>query len=131
MRKLTYEEFNDRINAEQRARRIFIHMTAGDISKAFEAYQLILAETNRPINIPADSMQGMTGSEFDILPRPNCPYCGISMFIRGVPANTEDVKSQLVCSNPICDTVLDSALSILEWRDLLKKMKEEDGNGKP
>jgi len=129
MRKLTYEEFQDRLAAEQRARRIFIHMTDNDISKAFEAYQAILAETQRPIVVPAASMRGMTGSEFDGLKhRPKCPECGMDMNLRAVPPNIEGIKSQLVCSDPKCDVVLDSELSILEWYDLLKKMSDEESN---
>ncbi len=126
MRKLTYEEFQDRLAAEQRARRIFIHMTDNDISKAFEAYQAILAETQRPIVVPAEAMRGMTGSEFDGLKhRPKCPECGIDMNLRAVPPNLEGIRSQLVCSNPQCPVVLDSEMTIPEWYEMLKKMSEE------
>ena len=129
MRKLTYDEFQDRLMAEQRAKRIFLHMTGGDVAKAFEAYQDILAETQRPVIVPAASMQGMTGSAFDGLKhRPKCPECGMDMNLRAVPDNIEGVKSQLVCADPQCDVVLDSELTIPEWYDLLKKMGDEGTN---
>jgi len=129
MRKLTYDEFQDRLQAEQRAKRIFLHMTGGDVAKAFEAYQDILAETQRPVIVPAASMQGMTGSAFDGLKhRPKCPECGMDMNLRAVPDNIEGVKSQLVCSDPQCAVVLDSELTIPEWYDLLKKMGDEGTN---
>jgi hypothetical protein len=129
MRKLTYDEFQDRLQAEQRAKRIFLHMTGGDVAKAFEAYQDILAETQRPVIVPAASMQGMTGSAFDGLKhRPKCPECGMDMNLRAVPDNIEGVKSQLVCADPQCDVVLDSELTIPEWYDLLKKMGDEGTN---
>lgn len=129
MRKLTYDEFQDRLQAEQRAKRIFLHMTGGDVAKAFEAYQDILAETQRPVIVPAASMQGMTGSAFDGLKhRPKCPECGMDMNLRAVPDNIEGVKSQLVCSDPKCTVVLDSELTISEWYDLLKQMSDEEPN---
>lgn len=129
MRKLTYDEFQDRLMAEQRAKRIFLHMTGGDVAKAFEAYQDILADTQRPVIVPAASMQGMTGSAFDGLKhRPKCPECGMDMNLRAVPDNIEGVKSQLVCADPQCDVVLDSELTIPEWYDLLKKMGDEGTN---
>ncbi len=125
MHKMSYEEFQDRLMAEQRAKKIFLHMTGGDVAKAFEAYQDILAETHRPIIVPASSMRGMTGSEFDGLKhRPKCPECGMDMNLRAVPNNLEGVKSQLLCADPKCDVVLDSELSIPEWYDLLRKMSD-------
>lgn len=129
MRKLTYDEFQDRLMAEQRAKHIFLHMTGGDVAKAFEAYQDILAETQRPVIVPAASMQGMTGSEFDGLRhRPKCPVCGMDMNLRSVPSNLEGIRSQLVCADPKCDVVLDSKLTISEWYDLLKQMSDEEPN---
>lgn len=125
MRKLTYDEFHDRIGAFHRARRIFAHMTDNDISKAFEAYQDILAETQRPLGVPAASMRGMTGSAFDSLKhRPKCPDCGMDMNIRAVPQNLEGVRTQLVCADPKCPVVLDSELTVSGWYELLKTMSD-------
>jgi hypothetical protein len=127
MRKLTYDEFHDRLQAINRAMRIFGELTDNNITKAFTAYQEVLSETQRPINIPAESIRGMTGSAFDGLKhRPKCPECGHDMNLRPVPSNLEGVKSQLVCSDPVCTVVLDSEMSIAEWYDILKKMSEED-----
>jgi len=125
MRKLTYEEFQMRLRELDRARHIFSNLTDNNITKAFEAYQEILMEDKMPVGIPAESVRGMTGSVFDSLPRPKCPICGMSMYIRGVPPNKDHIQSQLVCVEPKCDTVLDSELSVYDWRDLLSKLKEE------
>jgi hypothetical protein len=121
MKKLTAKEFHDRLQAINRAMNIFSHMTDNDVTRAFTAYQEILAETDRQIMVTTTQVSAMTGSKFDDLVRPLCPECGYEMNFRQVPPNPENVKSQLVCSNVNCDTVLDSEKTVTEWLRLLPK----------
>lgn len=123
MKKLTKEEFRDRVNAVHRAKKIFSGLTEGNITIAFEAYQEILAEQERQINITAKQAVGMTSSPFNDLERPRCPECGEVMNLRPVPKNEEGVNSQLVCANPKCDTVLDSDLTLPQWMEKLGGIK--------
>ena len=122
MKLLTADEFQDRLQAFNRATRIFGELTGQNITKAFEAYQAILSETQREIHMDVRRMQGMTGSPFDELQRPACIDCGSECNLRQVPDNDEGIKSQVVCTQ--CDLVLDSELSIQEWLNVLPKRKE-------
>jgi hypothetical protein len=121
MKKLTREEYQDRIEAVNRAMRIFSHMTDNDVTKSFTAYQEILAEKEREINLPLSSMRITTGSIFDSLERPKCPDCGEDMYVRSVPQNDSNINSQLICSNNTCDVLLNSTNTIDDWIKELSK----------
>lgn len=125
MKRLTAEEFQDRLKAFNRATRIFGHLTDNNITLAFQAYQAILAEQEREIHMDIRRMQGMTGSEMDYYERPKCPDCGSDMGFRVVPANEDGINTQLICMNGECDTVLDSELTMLQWKEVLKKREDE------
>ncbi|MFA5377342.1 MAG: hypothetical protein WC455_16445 [Dehalococcoidia bacterium] len=121
MKKLSYEEFKDRTIALNRARRIFHNLTDSNLTASFEAYQEILAETEREINIDHHRMSGFRGSIFDGFVRPKCDLCGSDMDIRNVMPNDEGVNTQLVCQSEECDNVLDSELTMEGWADILEK----------
>lgn len=131
MEEMTQEEFTDRAQAIQRAMRIFSHMTDKDITKAFMAYQMIFAERERAIFLSAQTFSKFTrsGSPFDKYERPKCPDCDSDMKIRNVPENSEGIKTQLVCSNDSCDTVLDSEMTMQEWMNVLKVKRVEGEKG--
>ena len=124
MKRLTQEEFTahfEREAAIMRARNIFIKSDiTNNITVAFELYQKVLAETERPLN--AEQIYGKTGlSIFDTLPRIKCDLCEEDMFLRFIPKNEEGILSQGVCSK--CNNVLDFALTYEQWIEILK---EED-----
>ena len=121
MQKLTLAEFQDRLNALNRAKRIFSHMTDNDITQAFIAYQEVLSETDRPFTIRAQTISDFKETALDTVIKPSCPICGNMMNFRIVPKNDEGINSQLVCTNPNCDTVLDSEKPITEWYEILPK----------
>lgn len=111
MKLLAMHEFHDRVQAVQRATRIFGHMTDQDITLAFQAYQEILAETQRPATLTTVDHGGRSPTIIDEIGRPQCPDCHADMMIRRVPENREGIKAQFVCSNKNCDLVLDSPMS--------------------
>ena len=126
MKRLTQEEFTAHLEREaaiMRARNIFIKSDiTNNITVAFELYQKVLAETERPIY--AEPIYGKTElSVFDTLPRVPCPACNSPMYIRRVPPNDEGVLTQLVCSSETCQEVLDTDKTVEEWIEILK---EED-----
>ena len=121
MKRLTAEEFQDRLQAFNRATRIFGQLTDNNITLAFQAYQAILAEQDREIHMDVRKMQGMTGSDMDAYERPKCPDCDSDMGFRQVPPNDEGIMTQLVCMNGSCDVVLDSELTMDQWREVLVK----------
>jgi len=124
MKRLTLEEFTGRTQAIQRAMRIFGHMTDNDITRAFTAYQLVLAETPRKIMLNTEAHGNRSPTIFDRYERQKCPECGADMMIRRVPPNDEGIKAQFVCSNNACDVVLDSPMTMEEIRQELEQEKQ-------
>jgi hypothetical protein len=117
MKELTQEEFRDRLQAIGRAKKIFSNLTDGNITNSFIAYQEIFAERERELFITSMSNPGSM-SKYE---RPKCPDCGAGMKFIPVDKNDEGIQTVLTCSNPTCDTRLDSPYSMDEWRGMLKK----------
>lgn len=116
MNKLTREEFQDRIQALQRAQRIFIEtgLTENNISLAFAAYQSILAETERPMTMKAGLHGTRVRTFLDGNKRPACPLCGADVLFAPVK-DRDPVKSILSCSNVSCDGLWLSGSPFEDW----------------
>jgi hypothetical protein len=126
MNKLSEKEFRDRIEAIGRARRIFLKTGITDnITEAFRIYQEILAEQKRELWLTSAIHGDRPHTYLDGYDRPECPDCGANMMFRATPKNSAGVQTQLVCSNPECDLVLNSEKSMSDWEKELKK-KDED-----
>jgi len=126
MKRLTEEEFNDRVQAFIRAEKIFVKSGITDnITEAFRIYQAVLADRERELHVAPSEHGFMPGSPLNRYERPQCPECGAFMGLRNVPENEDGIKTQLVCMNDACDVVLDSELTIDQWRDKLKVRKDE------
>jgi hypothetical protein len=124
MYQLTQEEFNDRLRAVQDAMHIFRELTDKNMTNAFIAYQEILAKRTYPVALPVSEFGTRSRNPFDYLERPICPVCGSVMMFRAVPFNPEGVKSQIVCDNPDCDTVLNSENDLQWWTTQLKPRQQ-------
>ena len=123
MKELTLEEYRDRLEAVNRAMKIFGELTDNNITKSFQAYQLIFAEREREIFLT--TMNGRRSRTImDKYERPQCPDCGSDMRFRSLNENEENVNTQLVCSNPQCDTVLNSDMTLEDWMKILKVKNE-------
>jgi hypothetical protein len=110
--------------ALQRASKIFIESGLADnITKAFRAYQEIFAEREREIFLSTQFYGNKPRTVMDKYDRPKCE-CGADMKFRIVPANDEGIKTQLVCSNPDCDIVLNSENALDWWMENLRKKDE-------
>jgi hypothetical protein len=121
MKKLTEEEFQDRMLALQRATSIFIETgLTNNITSAFQAYQVIFAERERQIFM-STAFENRPRTAMDKYERPKCPECESDMMFRQVPENPEGIKVQLVCTK--CDTVLNDTNS-LEWWMTELRIKE-------
>jgi hypothetical protein len=126
MNKLTEQEFQDRIQAVARARRIFIDsgVAGGNITTAFTLYQEVLAEQERAVLINTlTAGDSRPPALLDAYVRPKCPDCGSDLRFRVVPQNDEGVKTQLVCSNQKCPLVLNSDETLDQWIAKLEKKK--------
>ncbi|HOO41242.1 MAG TPA: hypothetical protein PK653_07355 [Syntrophales bacterium] len=134
MKQLTKEEFEDRLLALQRAKRIFIETgLTKNISVAFEVYQQVLAEKDRPVYLNSLIDAGRRGSPLDEYERPLCPECGTPMFIQIFKFHPDSkVKSRIFCPARGCDTAYNSDKTLEQWKDALVKRKEpenEAGSG--
>ena len=121
MKILTKEEFNERVGAVAEAQIIFIGSgLTNSVDLAWELYRDILAEKEFAVRITSDMEKQFNENPFDKYPRPKCPECGTDMYFRKVPDNPEGIKTQLVCVNDKCDTVLNSDKSLDEWLEVIK-----------
>ena len=122
MKELTFEEFEDRSMAIQRATRIFVESgLTNNISVAFKIYQEVFAERERELFITSLQSGVNRGTVMDRYERPLCPECGSGLLFRILTDNEEGIKTQLVCPDPKCDTVLSSDKDIGWWMASLKK----------
>lgn len=130
MKKLTYDEFHDRVRALSRARKIFIPMLTKNISIAFELYQEVLAETERDLFLTAATGGRAPMTWLDQFERPVCPECGEPLYLRIIkepkgPKNQKGWVTCWGCLGPSCFYEGYSKKNVAEWvRELRKKKKE-------
>ena len=116
MHKLSEAEFRDRVQAVARARGIFIKSGLTDhIGHAFELYQEILAETQRPLTLETGGSGNRQRSYFDKYERLKCPDCGADLLIRPLHYNPEGFQFQLICSNSEHDLILNPSMTLAEF----------------
>lgn len=129
MRNLTREEFIDRIETVNKARKIFGPLTNNNVSKAFEAYQLILAHEQREIMLNSKQHGGSRRKRFDDYERPKCPDCGKNMALQEVNTGPQNqVEDKTAKTYWCCEDVLYcgymgeySTLTANEWANKLHK----------
>lgn len=139
MNKLTRDEWHDRMQAVNDARDIFIASgITNNISVAFELYQALLADRERPLVLSSKEQEAHTGPRFpavgkrltldmDIeLELPSCPDCGEELSLREASQEeqAEGARSVWYCSK--CKFEGTSEKSPLQWiRELPEKGKEK------
>lgn len=121
MKRLTKEEFEDRMLALHRAKRIFIESgLTNSITRAFEIYQEVFAERERQLQVTRMTDGG------DIYELPDCPDCGDKMRIIGAPPGVVgEINSRLACQNQKCGATFDSPYTLEQWRERLKIREPE------
>lgn len=137
MKKLTREEFVDRMQALADAKGIFIDSgITKNITIAFQFYQDLLAEKERPLqldskkdqvsDVMAETPSSITISMDVELERPQCPDCGEFLHLRQA---TEDEEKEGFRSAWICKKCRYEGLSDkspMRWiRELPEKGAEE------
>ena len=129
MRVLSYNEFYKRTTEVQKAKKIFGELTEKNVSKAFEAYQEILADEAADVFISTAFGGRRAKTWVDKFGRPKCEACGADMrlFPRKINESPEVMvggnwKSLWVC--PECDNELWSEWEWFEWMEALRKDKD-------
>lgn len=113
MNKLSAEEFQDRVQAIARARKIFIKSgLTNNITEAFTLYQEVLAQEERQLSLRGDRNGTRVRTMMDGHVRPLCPYCGQDIVFKII--NSEG-KTNLLCSNDSCDHLWFSEELIPYW----------------
>lgn len=115
---MTFEEQQERLQIIIKAQEMFPNEK--NITTALQLYKnatgdqtplfITTKDTSRPLTI------------MDNYERVLCEKCGAEMMFRNLQENEENFHSQLVCSNPKCDTVLNSEFTLQEWMEVLKKV---------
>lgn len=115
---MTYDEQQIRLQTIIKAQQMF-----PDEKNVTVALQLYKNATGDPIPLfitTKDADRPLT--VMDNYERIICEECGADMMFRILPENEEGFHTQLVCSNPECDNVLNSEYTIIEWMQVLKKV---------
>jgi len=100
-----------------------------NVQQAIIKYNETLPEEERiSVFINTADVPKRTVNIIDLYGRPECPNCGAYMMIRPLPPNSDGYKSQLVCDNEDCDTVLNSIYTVEEWVNALKEKYEARRN---
>jgi hypothetical protein len=130
MNELTQEEFQNRILDLHRAEKIFIETgLTKNLSVAFRVYQEIFAEHKKQLVLNTADHGRRPPALFDGLNRPTCPVCGkAKMLFRTLPLGQE-LKVQLLCEDPTCDTVLNSREEMKAWIERMKGADPIDVSG--
>jgi len=124
MKKLTYDEFQDRLRAVSNARRIFIKSgLTTNITHAFELYQEILVEeeARHAVTVSSAVAGNRQMSPFDELVRPKCDECDTDLRLK-LNAKDPDGKkwpTAWVCEK--CGAEYYSEKTQHEWIAELKK----------
>lgn len=141
MKKLTREEFRERVEAVGRARKIFIPHLTKSITLAFEIYCEILAEKEYAVRI--NKYQDENYTKFNAILKyiPRCPECGKPLMLRAVmlegrcpqtrkkisrKSNRYGWKTCLECSSEVCFYEKYSTKDLADWAEELEKKKGED-----
>ena len=126
MKRISFEEFRDRVGAVTRARRIFIPYLTKNITIAFELYQEVLAEQERDRFLTTITGGRTPMTWLDQYKRPKCPECQEPLYLRVITVvkglgNQEGWKTCWECIGPSCIYEEYSKKSIGEWMKELKK----------
>jgi hypothetical protein len=118
---MTYDEQQERLLKIQKAQAMFPEEK--NMSVAIKLYEQATGEIIGRLNTKDHGNKPKT--IMDDYNRVPCDVCGTDMQFRVLNKNDEGYKTQLVCSKPECDNVLNSEFDIGQWRELLKKKEEK------
>lgn len=124
MKKLTYDEFQNRMTEISNARKIFIPHITNNISIAFSIYNELLAEEKMATFLSTRESWKLQKKPIDDYNKPRCPECYSLMNLRVnvVDKDGKTWNSSWTCSN--CFIELYSDKTADDW--LKEIVNEED-----
>lgn len=124
MKKLSFQEFQDRLAEVSIARRIFIHSGLTDnITKAFALYQAILADEEKKVAISTEEGGRRTMTILDDYERPKCPDCQTDLMLQ---MYARDENSKAWPTAWVCTTCKAEFYSEKSPEDWMKELKKKD-----
>lgn len=131
MKRISFEEFQDRTKTIAKARRIFIPHLTKNITIAFELYQEVLAEQERDHFLTTITGGRALMTWMDQYERPSCPSCKEPLYLRviNIPRrvqNRRGWKTCWECLGPNCTYEEYSKKSVGEWMKRLKRRRNEN-----
>jgi uncharacterized protein with PIN domain len=123
MKKLTFSEFQNRVEAVAKASKIFMPHVTNSISTAFELYQKILAEEEMSLTITTQETGTQALTPMDDYERPKCPECNFEMRLKLFAKDPDGVEwpTAWICTN--CLAEFYSEKTEPEWREELNIAK--------
>lgn len=120
---MSYEEFEARIIAVAKARRIFTPHITKNISIAFEMYKTIVAE-DRLATVTTTINKPFAG-----LPLPTCEECGQPMKIKAVP---REIDGKIYPTTWVCECGVEeySEFTAQEWLIRLRYESREQNRSR-
>ena len=120
MKKMNFNEFQNRINEVNKAYRIFSPLT-NNMTEAFRLYQEVLAEEKMELFVSTATGGNKPPSLLDDFERPQCPECQIDLRLR-VGAKDENEKewnTAWFCEQ--CKAEFYSDKTVQEWMNELQR----------
>lgn len=127
MECLKQREFQDRVEAVARARKIFIPHITKNISIAFQLYQEILAKQERKLTLTTKEGGRRPRTWLDQYERPKCPKCGEELYLRIVkePKGRGNQKGWKSCWECLGLTCFYEEYSKKPIKRLIKKLRRK------
>jgi hypothetical protein len=127
MKKLSYEDFQHRINEVNKAARIFAPLT-NNVSEAFKLYQEVLAEEKMEVFVTTATHGNRPLTPLDDYERPKCPECEDKPDLR-LRINARDIDGKIWPTSWICvkcNAEFYSEKTAKEWMEELAKNVQQE-----
>ena len=120
MKKMSFDEFQHRINEVNKAYRILKPLT-NNMTEAFRLYQEVLAEEKMEVFISTATSGNKPLSPIDDFERPKCPECQTDLRLRvGVKdENEKEWNTAWFCEK--CQAEFYSDKTVQEWMNELQR----------
>ena len=117
---MDYKEFQERLNATAKARKIFIPHITKNISVAFALYQDVLADEKMAAFISTAAGGNRPLTPLDDFERPRCDECNCELRLKINATDEEGTKhpTSWVCE---CGMEYYSGKTVKEWLEVLSE----------
>ena len=132
MKKVSFEQFNNRMQEVAKARRIFIESgLTNNISDAFALYQDIFAEEQMEVFVTTMASGNRPITPIDDYVRPRCPECDVDLrlIIGTTDPDGKEWPTAWYCEQ--CFTYFYQNKTVVELMQELKKKGDEVENEQP